>query len=343
MPGLSIRWLGRMSGIDLSIVVAVRNQLPHNQLFLERLETSSGVRTELIVVDNGSTDPSAEVFRRAGASVIPTGGNLCYPESMNLGLAKAKGEYVGFLNNDIVVSPGWDEGLIAALERHRLPVISPVGIERMPTKELTRAVQERWRLVKRRMGSIRTAEDLRAAVRMMYGDWEGFCQQVKVVFKDRLVSGIVGSCVVARRSFMEAIGGWDSRIQAADWDLYLRLRERAETIGDVGVPMMAGWVYVHHYVQATRRGERSPFTCSHPRLTVQEKWGEAALHRWFFDPPLLTERPTLRRDPAEYLRGRARRLAIDGRRGMALIGILFRGLPRAGELLTKVGRETGRD
>ena len=332
-----------MSAVDLSVVTAVRNQLPHNQLFLETLRASSTVRTELIIVDNDSTDGSAELFRRTGARVIPTGGNLCYPEAMNLGLAEARGEYVGFLNNDLVLSPGWDEGLIAALDRHGLSVVSPIGIERMPSQELTRAVQERWRVVKRRVRPILTADDLRLAIKMMYGDWTIFCQQVKTAFKDRLVSGIVGSCVVARRSFMQAIGGWDIRVQAADWDLYLRLRERADAVGDVAPAMVVGCVYVHHYVQATRRGERAPFTCTHPTLAVQEKWGQPAIRRWFFDPGILADRPRLHRAPADYLRARARRLGIDARRGIVLLTILFRGLPDARELLAGVGRETARN
>jgi glycosyltransferase involved in cell wall biosynthesis len=66
--------------VDLSIVVPIRNQLAHNRFFLETLADFSTVRTELIVVDNGSTDGSAELFRRAGARVLPTGGNLCYPK-----------------------------------------------------------------------------------------------------------------------------------------------------------------------------------------------------------------------------------------------------------------------
>jgi hypothetical protein len=196
-------------------------------------------------------------------------------------------------------------------------------------------------VVKRRIGPIRTAEDLHRSVQMMYGEWHGFCQRVAAAFKDRLVPGIVGSCVLARRSFMQALGGWDARVQAADWDLYLRLRERADTAREMGPPMIAGWVYVHHYVQATRRGERSPFTCSHPKLTVQEKWGEAAIRRWFFDPPLLAARPRFHRAPTAYLRGRARRLAVDCRRALALVGILVRGLPRAEELLSKMGQASG--
>ncbi len=328
-----------MSAIDLSIVTAVRNQLPHNQLFLETLKSSCTVRTELIIVDNDSTDGSAELFRRAAARVIPTGGNLCYPEAMNLGLAEANGEFVGFLNNDLVLSAGWDEALIEALNRHGLPVVSPVGIERMPTRELTRAVQERWRVVKRRIGPIRTGEELRAAVRAMYGDWEIFCKEIGAAFRDRLISGIVGSCVVTRASFMREIGGWDVRVRAADWDLYLRLCERAEAVGDIAPPMVVGSVYVHHYVQATRRGERAPFTCTHPTLTVQKKWGQPAIQRWFFDPAILAERPCLHLSPADYLAARARRLGIDARRGISFISMLFRGFPDASELLAQVGRE----
>jgi glycosyltransferase involved in cell wall biosynthesis len=327
-----------MSAVDLSIVVPVRNQLAHNQLFAETLAAFSTTRIELIVVDNGSTDGSAELFRQAGARVIPTGGNLCYPESMNLGLAQATGEYVGFLNNDIVVSPGWDRGLIDALHRHRLCVVSPVGIERMPTAALSRAVQERWRLVKRRAGPVEAADDLRGAFQTMYGDWRRFCREVGTAFHGRLLPGIVGSCVVMPRALAERIGGWDPRVQAADWDLYLRLRQQVEEQGDIAPPAVAGWVYVHHYVQATRRGERAPFTCTHPRLTVQEKWGEAAIRRWFFDPPLLVP-PQLRSAPAAYLAGRALRFGKDLRRSLRDAKLLACGFPGAEELLAAVARE----
>jgi GT2 family glycosyltransferase len=327
-----------MSAVDLSIVVPVRNQLAHNRLFVETLSQFSTVRLELIVVDNSSTDGSAELFQQGGARVIATGGNLCYPESMNLGLAHATGEYVGFLNNDIVVSPGWDRGLIEALRRHRLVVVSPTGIERMPTEALSRAVQERWRVVKHGTGPVEAAEDLRAALRTMYGDWPQFCGAVGEAFSGRVVPGIVGSCVVMPRAFAERIGGWDPRVQAADWDLYLRLRQQGEELGDVAPPAVAGWVYVHHYVQATRRGERAPFSCTHPRLTVQEKWGEAAIRRWFFDPPLLVP-PRLRSAPVAYLAGRVLRLGKDLRRSLRDAKRFACGFPGAEELLAAVARE----
>ncbi len=328
-----------MNPVDLSIVVAIRNQFAHNQLFFEQVQKATSGRFELIVVDNGSTDGSAEFFRQVGAHVISTGENLCYPEAMNLGMAKATGEYIGFLNNDIVVSSEWDTELIGALERHSLPVVSPVGVELMPTPTLSRIIQERWRVVKRKTGSIGTADELRAAIQMMYGDWETFCRRMRGSFSDRLIPGIVGSCVVARRSFMQSIDGWDERVQAADWDLYLRLNKRVDTAGDIRSPMVVCGVYVHHYVQATRRGERAPFTCTHPKLTIQEKWEETALRSWFFNPPLLLPRPKLHRTPVTYLRTRARRAAIDGSRAMSLIHMWLFGFPGAEVLLNQVDKE----
>jgi len=330
---------GSMSAVDLSIVVAVRNQRPHNELFLETLRACSRVPSKLIVVDNSSSDGSGELFKRAGACVIATGGNLCYPESMNRGLAEATGEYIGFLNNDIVVSPGWDMALIDALERHRLPVVSPVGIERMPTPHLTRVLQERWRAVKRWFQPVRARDDLRAAVQMMYGTWEVFCERIRTQFADRLVPGIVGSCVVMRRSLMLALGGWDPRVLAADWDLYLRLNGHVRTPGELAPPMIAAWVYAHHYVQATRLAERATFTCTHPTLGVEEKWGGAAIAHSFFDPSLLSPRPRLHRAPLAYLRNRARRLVIEGSRAVALARIAVFGLPSPQALLAEVASE----
>jgi hypothetical protein len=36
--------------------------------------------------------------------------------------------------------------------------------------------------------------------------------------------------------------------------------------------MMVGGAYVHHFVRATMKGRREPFACTHPRLSIDEKW-----------------------------------------------------------------------
>ena len=74
----------------LSIIVAVHNQLGHNQLFLEGIQRYTTGPYEVTVVDNHLTDGSAEFFEASGCRVIRNDRNLCYPESMNLGSRSAR-------------------------------------------------------------------------------------------------------------------------------------------------------------------------------------------------------------------------------------------------------------
>ena len=50
---------GALDGIMLSIIVAVHNQLGHNQLFLEGIQRYTTGPYEVIVIDNHSSDGSA--------------------------------------------------------------------------------------------------------------------------------------------------------------------------------------------------------------------------------------------------------------------------------------------
>ena len=58
-----------MSAVDLSIIVAVRNQLPHNRLFLETLKAAGTVRTDVAV---GTVRLSS--IRRATTALAPRSG-----------------------------------------------------------------------------------------------------------------------------------------------------------------------------------------------------------------------------------------------------------------------------
>jgi glycosyltransferase involved in cell wall biosynthesis len=54
----------------LSVIVAVHNQLGHNQLFLEGIQRYTTGPYEVIVIDNHSTDGSAEFFEANGWQAI---------------------------------------------------------------------------------------------------------------------------------------------------------------------------------------------------------------------------------------------------------------------------------
>jgi len=83
--------------------------------------------TEVIIVDNGSTEEEAQRFQRACPEVyVRYPRPLGYPAAMTWGIRLAAGEYVFLCNNDVVMNTDdWDSRLIEALPTPA-DLISPV-------------------------------------------------------------------------------------------------------------------------------------------------------------------------------------------------------------------------
>lgn len=76
---------------------------------------------EVVVVDNDSGDGSAEKIAAAvpEALVVESGGNFGFAGGCNLGVARASGEYVAFLNNDARADAGWVRAAVEVLDADR--------------------------------------------------------------------------------------------------------------------------------------------------------------------------------------------------------------------------------
>lgn len=82
---------------------------------------STHPRLEVVVVDNGSTDGSAELVKARSMSddrlnLIALDENLGSARGNNIGIQYARGEYVALLNLDTKVDPQWLTELSAALD-----------------------------------------------------------------------------------------------------------------------------------------------------------------------------------------------------------------------------------
>jgi len=97
----------------LSIVIVNWNAREGLSECLRALDAQTDRDFETIVVDNGSTDGSAEMIasEHAGVRVVQTGANLGFAEGCNRGISASDSEWVFLLNNDAVA----DRGLIEAL------------------------------------------------------------------------------------------------------------------------------------------------------------------------------------------------------------------------------------
>lgn len=267
----------------LSVITAVHNQLPVNRLFWEHLKRYTTHPFELIVVDNASTDGSADFFESVGARVIRNAANYSYPHAQNQGIAAAKHDWLGFLNNDIIVSPGWDDGLMRTMEANGLDACTVCGVEQVENAAATKRLKRRWQRIKNLVGLFGFGEaQLRLMHRWMYGDWERFCRQRRERFHLQVKEGFVGNTVMLRRRLIEKIGPWDERVQAGDFDLYLRTVERARTHGDVKPMHLALDVFVHHYIRLTLRTKYPPFADLDRLISIEQKWppeARAALDR----------------------------------------------------------------
>ena len=74
------------------------------RLCLERLFASTYTRYEVIVVDDASTDESAQVAADMGCSVLQLG-SASVPRGHETGSQVARGEYLFFLDSDVCVYP----------------------------------------------------------------------------------------------------------------------------------------------------------------------------------------------------------------------------------------------
>ena len=68
---------------------------------------------QVILVDNGSTDDSADHAERLQATVIRLGKNLGFAAAVNRGIATANADWIAILNNDVTLAPDWLEQLLA--------------------------------------------------------------------------------------------------------------------------------------------------------------------------------------------------------------------------------------
>ncbi|MFN2505165.1 MAG: glycosyltransferase family 2 protein [Acidimicrobiales bacterium] len=184
--------------------------------------------TEIVVVDNASSDGSEAALADSDAEArwLPTGANLGYGKAANRGVGVTSAPYVMVLNPDVLVEPGTVKALVAALERD--PALAVVG---------PRVEQPDGSLYP----SARRFPDLGTAAGHAFLGYVApdnrFSRAYKLLDWDHRHAGDVdwvsGSCLLARRTAYEGVGGFDERyfMYVEDVDLCWRLWRAGWRVG----------------------------------------------------------------------------------------------------------------
>jgi glycosyltransferase involved in cell wall biosynthesis len=96
-------------------VIPVRDDAEGLRRCLRALAEQTLPPLEVVVVDNGSSDDSADVARAAGARVVPEA-EPGIPAASARGYDEARGEIVARLDADCVPPPGWLAGIARAFD-----------------------------------------------------------------------------------------------------------------------------------------------------------------------------------------------------------------------------------
>jgi len=102
---------------DISVAVVNWNRREYLRACLASLAAQRGANFEVIVVDNGSSDGSAEMARAEfGVRVIANAANLGFCAANNQAIARARGKFVALLNNDAEAAPDFLANLRRAFD-----------------------------------------------------------------------------------------------------------------------------------------------------------------------------------------------------------------------------------
>ena len=111
-----------MTTIEISFITPLFNCLAYTKEYLRSIaQTLPDRLCEIILVDDFSTDGTREFLKTLADPpyrVFLNQSNLGFAKSSNIGARHAKGKYLCFLNNDLILRPGWLEPMIELVTSH---------------------------------------------------------------------------------------------------------------------------------------------------------------------------------------------------------------------------------
>jgi len=186
----------------ISIVIPVFNKALYTyNCLLSLCATETDISTEVIVVDNASSDETAALLLKLTGNFffISNQENQGFVNACRQGAAMARGEFILFLNNDTQVMPNWLRTMLAVMDAD--PTVGITGSKLIyPDGRLQEA------------GGIIYKD----ASGCNYGRFQD--PTLPHFNQDRLVDYCSGASLMIRKTLWEQIGGFDQRYAPAYYE-----------------------------------------------------------------------------------------------------------------------------
>lgn len=218
---------------ELSILLPIYNAAPFLGQCLDSLTRQTFADYEIVAVDDGSTDESADILGQRSHSEqrlrIIRRDHHGLIETLNAGLKECRGKLVARMDADDIAHPRRLEHQIAALTAADGPDVISSLVAHFPRQSLG----EGFRIYEQWLNSLVNHED---------------------IFRERFIeSPLPHPSVMLHRQDLADIGGYCDEGWPEDYDLWLRLAAAGKTFGKV--PRVL-YLWRHHEGRLTRTDSR---------------------------------------------------------------------------------------
>jgi N-acetylglucosaminyl-diphospho-decaprenol L-rhamnosyltransferase len=239
--------------LDISIVIINWNTKELLARCLQLvLKAGEGLESEVLVVDNASTDGSAAMVQKRFPQVhlIENQENVGFARANNQVIGSSQGQYVLLLNSDTEIHPGALETLVEFMEVHPQAggcgprLLNPDGSLQSSCHPMLTPWREFWRLM--------FLDRLWRRATYVQERWD---QETP-----RRVEVIKGACLLLRRAALNQVGLLDERyfmyteemdlcyrLSQAGWELWWVPRAVVRHYGQASAKQMAEAMYVQLY------------------------------------------------------------------------------------------------
>lgn len=180
--------------------------------------------SSITVVDNGSTDGSADQLENKGVILFNAGENLGFGRACNVGATRGTAEFILFLNPDAAVYPDTIARVVEYMRSLSNRQVGVCGVQLIDENGHVSRSCTRFPTVKSMLAHSLGIDRFIPSAGYFMAEWD-HCN-------DRSVDHVIGAFYFIRRDIFEQLNGFDERffVYLEDLDLSRRVKELGSSV-----------------------------------------------------------------------------------------------------------------